>query len=80
LEVTDMVNHEIVLEQECADLTRLHKSTRQRLAKRGYFPRPFKIGDPVARKGRIAWSRTEIMTWLAARMAARGVTTKDEAA
>jgi predicted DNA-binding transcriptional regulator AlpA len=66
------MNHELVLEPECKDLTRLHPSTRQRLEKRGYFPKSFKIGDPNAINGRKAWSRTEIMAWLANRMAARG--------
>jgi predicted DNA-binding transcriptional regulator AlpA len=69
--------HELVLESECSELTRLHKSTRQRLIKRGQFPKPFKIGNPTA-NGRIAWSRSEIMAWLAERMAARAIT-KEEA-
>ena len=63
--------HELVLKPECRALTRLHPSTRQRLAKRGQFPKSFKIGDPTAINGRKAWSRSEIMTWLADRMAAR---------
>jgi len=66
-----MHEHEVVLEPECRELTRLHPSTRWRLEKQGQFPRRFKIGDPTAVNGRIAWSRTEIMAWLAARMAAR---------
>jgi predicted DNA-binding transcriptional regulator AlpA len=37
--------HELVLEPECSELTRLHPSTRQRLEKRGQFPKSFKIGD-----------------------------------
>jgi predicted DNA-binding transcriptional regulator AlpA len=68
-----MVVHELVLESECSELTRLHKSTRQRLIKAGQFPKPFKIGHPTA-NGRIAWSRSEIMAWLADRMAARAIT------
>jgi predicted DNA-binding transcriptional regulator AlpA len=63
--------HELVLEPECRELTRLHPSTRQRLEKRGQFPKSFKIGDPTAINGRKAWSRSEIMAWLANRMAAR---------
>ena len=63
--------HELVLEPECRELTRLHPSTRQRLEKRGQFPKSFKIGDPDAQNGRKAWSRSEIMAWLADRMAAR---------
>ena len=63
--------HELVLEPECRALTRLHPSTRQRLEKRGQFPKSFKIGDPDAQNGRKAWSRSEIMAWLADRMAAR---------
>ena len=76
-----MVN-ELVLEPECRELTRLHPSTRQRLEKRGQFPQSFKIGDPDPHKnGRIAWSRSEIMAWLADRMAARATRTitKEEA-
>jgi predicted DNA-binding transcriptional regulator AlpA len=65
-----MVDDEIVLDAECTKLTRLPRNTRDRLAKRGQFPRSFKIGSP-ARNGRVAWSRTEITAWLAARMAAR---------
>jgi hypothetical protein len=37
----------------------------------GKFPRSFKIGDPDAGNGRKAWSRSEILAWLADRMAAR---------
>ena len=37
-QVTYMV-HELVLEPECRALTRLHPSTRQRLEKRGQFPK-----------------------------------------
>jgi predicted DNA-binding transcriptional regulator AlpA len=66
-----MTSHELVLEPECKELTRLHPSTRWRLARAGKFPKPFKIGDPDAYNGRIAWSRQEIMEWLAGRMAAR---------
>jgi predicted DNA-binding transcriptional regulator AlpA len=65
--------HELVLEQECRELTRLHPSTRQRLEKRGQFPKSFKIGDPTAINGRKAWSRSEIMAWLADGMASRFV-------
>jgi predicted DNA-binding transcriptional regulator AlpA len=66
-----MLNYELILEPECRDLTRLHPSTRRRLEIEQKFPRSFKIGDPDAPNGRKAWSRTEIMAWLAARMAAR---------
>jgi prophage regulatory protein len=66
-----MSDHEIVLEPECRELTRLHPSTRWRLEKQGQFPRRFKIGNPNAFNGRIAWSRTEIKAWLAGRMASR---------
>jgi predicted DNA-binding transcriptional regulator AlpA len=69
--------HELVLEPECRELTRLRPSTRQRLEKRGQFPKSFKIGDPNAINGRKAWSRFEIMAWLEERMAARAIT-KDE--
>jgi predicted DNA-binding transcriptional regulator AlpA len=70
--------HELVLEPECRELTRLHPSTRQRLEKQGQFPKSFKIGDPDARNGRKAWARSEIVAWLADRMAARAIT-KEEA-
>jgi predicted DNA-binding transcriptional regulator AlpA len=66
-----MTDHELVLEPECRGLTRLHPSTRWRLEQRGKFPRSFKIGDPDAGNGRKAWSRSEILAWLADRMAAR---------
>src|SRR6516164_3609908 len=65
------MDHELVLEPECRDLTRLHSSTRWRLEREGKFPRSFKIGDPEAQNGRKAWSRAEIMAWLGDRMAAR---------
>jgi predicted DNA-binding transcriptional regulator AlpA len=65
------MDHELVLEPECRDLTRLHSSTRWRLQREGKFPRSFKIGDPDAQNGRKAWSRTEIMACLADRMSAR---------
>ena len=64
--------HELVLEPECWELTRLHPSTRYRLEKLVQFPRSFKIGDATAVNGRKAWSRSEIMAWLEDRMAARG--------
>jgi predicted DNA-binding transcriptional regulator AlpA len=67
-----MTDELLVLEPECRKLTRLHPSTRQRLEKLGHFPKSFKIGDPNAINGRKAWSRSEILTWLADRMAARG--------
>jgi predicted DNA-binding transcriptional regulator AlpA len=66
-----MPDYELVLEPECRDLTRLHATTRWRLEQRGLFPRRFKIGDPNAFNGRIAWSRSEIMAWLTDRMANR---------
>ena len=66
------MDHELVLEPECRDLTRLHSSTRWRLEREGKFPRCFKIGDPDAPNGRKAWARAEIIAWLADRMAARG--------
>jgi predicted DNA-binding transcriptional regulator AlpA len=66
-----MPDHELVLEPECHELTRLHCSTRWRLERKGKFPRSFKIGDPDAPNGRKAWSRSEIMNWIADRMAAR---------
>lgn len=69
-----MFDDEIVLERECKVLTHLHPSTRWRLEKQGKFPRRFKIGDPDAFNGRVAWSRLEIKNWLADRMAARGQT------
>jgi prophage regulatory protein len=65
------MSHELILELECKAITRLHQSTRWRLEKRGKFPRRIKIGDADAVNGRIAWSRAEVMAWLAARMAAR---------
>ena len=65
-----MSSHEIILETECKELTRLHPSTRWRLEQQGQFPRRFKIGNPTF-NGRIAWSRAEIMAWLAERMATR---------
>jgi len=62
---------ELILETECRALTRLHPATRWRLERRGLFPRRIKIGDPRAVNGRIAWSRSEILAWLADRKAAR---------
>jgi predicted DNA-binding transcriptional regulator AlpA len=69
-----MVVHELILEPECHEITRLHKNTRKRLADRELFPKSFKIGDPTARNGCKAWSRAEVMAWLEARMAARTIT------
>src|SRR5262245_30781929 len=66
-----MADHELVLEPECRELTRLHQTTRWRLARLNKFPRCFKIGDHDAINGRKAWSRSEIMQWIAARKAAR---------
>jgi predicted DNA-binding transcriptional regulator AlpA len=66
-----MADHELVLEPECRELTRLHPTTRWRLQKQNKFPHSFKIGDPDAINGRKAWSRSEIMEWIAARKAAR---------
>jgi prophage regulatory protein len=66
---------DLLLEPECKQLTRLHTTTRWRLERQGKFPKRFKIGDPDAINGRVAWSRDEVLAWLAARMAAR-----DEAA
>jgi predicted DNA-binding transcriptional regulator AlpA len=66
-----MAEHELILEPECRSLTRLHASTRRRLERAGKFPRSFKIGDPDALNGRKAWSRSEIMLWIAERKAAR---------
>jgi predicted DNA-binding transcriptional regulator AlpA len=65
------MNDELILEPECRAITRLHPSTRRRLEQKAKFPRSFKIGDPDAPNGRKAWSRFEIMAWLADRMAAR---------
>jgi prophage regulatory protein len=66
---------DLLLEPECKQPTRLHTTTRWRLERQGKFPKRFKIGDPDAINGRVAWSRDEVLAWLAARMAAR-----DEAA
>jgi predicted DNA-binding transcriptional regulator AlpA len=66
-----MADHELILEPECRELTRLHPTTRWRLQRRNKFPHSFKIGDPDAINGRKAWSRSEIMEWIAARKAAR---------
>ena len=63
-----MVFPELLLEPECEAITRLHKSTRQRGEKEGWFPKSFKIGDPDAPNGRKAWARSEILAWLADRM------------
>jgi predicted DNA-binding transcriptional regulator AlpA len=61
-----------VLEAECKKLSGgLDTSTRWRLEQQGKFPRRFKIGDPDAKNGRVAWSRHELKAWLAERMAAR---------
>ena len=54
-------HHELILEPECRELTRLHSSTRLRMEQKGQFPKSFKIGDPDATNGRKAWSRSEIM-------------------
>ena len=46
---------ELVLEVECEQITHLHRSTRDRLAGLGLFPKSVKIGHPDARKnGRVA--------------------------
>jgi prophage regulatory protein len=72
-----MFDHELILEPECRDLTRLSQATRWRLERKDKFPRSFKIGDPDAPNGRKAWSRAEIVAWLAARMAARDKSTNN---
>jgi predicted DNA-binding transcriptional regulator AlpA len=67
-----MVLHELILEPECRELTRLHPATRATGERLGWFPRSFKIGNPDPHKnGRKAWSRAEIMAWLEERKAAR---------
>ena len=66
------MNDELILEPECRAITRLHPSTRRRLEREAKFPRSFKIGDPDALNGRKAWSRSEIMAWLADRTWLRG--------
>jgi predicted DNA-binding transcriptional regulator AlpA len=66
-----MADYELILEPECRELTRLHPTTRWRLQRLNKFPLSFKIGDPDAINGRKAWSRSEIMEWIAARKAAR---------
>ena len=72
-----MPDHELILEPECKEITRLHQSTRYRLAKQGKFPRSFKIGDPDAPNGRVAWHRAEILAWLAERMTARATISRE---
>jgi predicted DNA-binding transcriptional regulator AlpA len=62
---------DLVLEPECKKITRLSSTARWRLEKQNKFPRRFKIGDPDAQNGRIAWSRTELENWRSERMAAR---------
>ena len=65
------MDHELVLEPECRELTRLHFSTRWRLEREGKFPAASRSAIRNAQNGRKAWARSEIMTWLADRMAAR---------
>ena len=62
---------DLLLEKECAAVTRLSSTARWRLEKAGKFPKRFKIGDPDAQNGRVAWSRAEIEAWRTERMAAR---------
>ena len=57
-----------VLEPECEALSGLSPATRWRHEQQGKFPRRFKIGDPDAVNGRVAWSLREIMAWRAERM------------
>jgi predicted DNA-binding transcriptional regulator AlpA len=62
---------DFILEPECKQLSRLSNTSRWRLEKQGKFPKRFKIGDPDAQNGRVAWSRAEIEAWRVERMAAR---------
>jgi prophage regulatory protein len=64
---------DLVLEPECKQLSRLSSAARWRLEKQGKFPKRFKIGDPDAQNGRVAWSRLEIERWRAERMARRAI-------
>jgi predicted DNA-binding transcriptional regulator AlpA len=65
-----MSNHELLLEREVCDLTRIHPATRYRMIQRGEFPKPMKIGS-LSANGRNGWLRAEIMKWIADRVAAR---------
>jgi prophage regulatory protein len=49
----------IIKEKECAQMTRLCRSTRHTLSKEGKFPRPFKIG---LRQN--AWRYKDIEKWI----------------
>ena len=62
---------DIILEPECRALSRLSSTSRWRLERQGKFPKRFKVGDPAAQNGRVAWSRAEIEHWRHERMAAR---------
>jgi prophage regulatory protein len=64
---------DFVLEPECKRFSKLSSTARWRLEKQGKFPKRFKIGDPDAQNGRVAWSRAELAAWRAERMAARRV-------
>jgi prophage regulatory protein len=52
-------------------VTTLSRSTMDDYEKRGLFPRRVVIGP-----GRVAWVRTEILDWIAARVAERAVANK----
>jgi prophage regulatory protein len=70
------MSDDLILEPECRTLTRLSATSRWRLERQGKFPKRFKIGDPDAQNGRVAWSRVEIAVWLADRMARRAAVGK----
>ncbi|MEB7738487.1 AlpA family phage regulatory protein [Escherichia coli] len=47
-----------VFEKECKSFTGLSRSTRDRLEKRGEFPRRYKVGNQ-----KVAWKRSELLLW-----------------
>jgi predicted DNA-binding transcriptional regulator AlpA len=60
-----------VLEPERRKISGISPSACLRLEAQGKHPRRYKIGDPDAQNGRVAWSYRELMEWRAERMAAR---------
>jgi predicted DNA-binding transcriptional regulator AlpA len=57
-------------EDECRRLSCLDNSSRYRLEESGDFPKRVKIGTKSV-NGKTGWVRSEVMEWLAQRLAAR---------
>jgi prophage regulatory protein len=55
----------IILEPECARLTRLSRATRARAEKAGRFPRRIQLSPR-----RVGWRRADILNWIEERVRA----------